>query len=344
MAVDYRELQEYLAAHSDGIVEAYCEALRREGNPLASLSAAESRAAVVPILAAASGRSLDCDEASQAVGQARAGQVLSPVDSLRAASTLYHVCADVIGRAVEELDATRDAQVRLVGDVHDAIMHRVTAAALPYANVILRQIHSAQKEERKRIARDLHDRAGYAIAIALQQIELEQIAIERGEDPAPYSEALGHALREAAAMVQEIAVELGQAALAGGLSEALEDFIVVNGEDRVSLQISGEENLDGPEWIMEQVYLAIREGVRNALRHSQAPDIRLSITAEPSVLHAEIVDEGLGFHPEEQGSVSSGKGLVSMYERVQLLSGHFIVDSAPGRGTTLRFTIPLAPA
>lgn len=343
MTDDYEQLQEYVAAQSCEVVTKYHAALRREGNPLGALPLEEIRSAVAPILAAVVGTDARVEETARSIGQARARQLRNPLHSLRAAGTLYHCCAEAIVDGAERLEIARSVQARMLGDLHDAIMHQVTAAALPYSNVLLRQIHSAQREERKRVARDLHDRAGYAIAIALQQIELRQIAIERGEDDGSYIAVLGHSLREAAAMVQEIAIELGQTGINEGLVEALEDFISIHGEERVSMQVTGAEHLNAPEWVIEQAYLALREGVRNALRHSHSPRIRVRIDAVPAELRAEVADEGAGFRQEDLTTTSSGKGMVSMYERVQLLGGGFTVTSSPGYGTILSFTIPLPP-
>lgn len=337
-------LQGLLVLKVDEIASQYRAALFAQDNPLASLPIEETRAAIAPILSAVAGGRPVSDASASRIGQSRARQLRNPMHSLRAASTLYAVLTDVIGDGARELDAPREAEIRLLGLVHNAIMQQVTAAALPYSNILLRQIHSAQREERKRIARDLHDRAGYAVAIALQQIELRQIAIEQGEDGEAYLDVLGHSLREAASMIQEIAVELGRADTNEGLFKALEDFIAAHGRSRVVLEASGCEQVNAPDWIVEEAYLAIREGVRNALRHTDSSEVLVSVEVVPGELRARVVDSGEGFDPEGLPLTSSGKGMVSMVERIQLLGGDLTVTSAPGQGTTLTFAIPLPNA
>lgn len=336
----YGRLQSHVCAHRHLLAERYKDALLQTGNPLGELPLDETERAIAPILDHIAGERTSIQQTAPRIGQARARQLRNPMHSLRAASTLYTVAAGVIREGAEVLASPRVEELRLLATLHNAIIQQVSAAALPYSNVLLRQIHSAQREERKRIARDLHDRASYAIAIALQQIELRQIAIENGNDGEAYLEVLGHSLREAATMIQEIALELGQSDTSDGLIEALETFIANHGQSRVTLQASGRENLHAPEWILEEAYLAIREGVRNALRHSRSPQVQVIVNAEPGEMRAQVIDTGAGFSPDSTLDRGSGKGMVSMFERVQLLGGDFDVTSS-SQGTTLTFAIPL---
>lgn len=232
-------------------------------------------------------------------------------------------------------------------DLHKVVMTRVNAAAIPYANSLLQHLTSASREERKRIARELHDRVAYAIAVSLQQLELRDIALERGDqhDAEQRLLVLGHSLREVAFMVQEMAVDIGTAVGDAGLEDVLARLVEQQGPGRVELTFVGSEAGAGaPEWFLDEVYLTIREAVRNAVAHSDASSIAVDVRQDDRQIHASIRDDGRGFSPKERTSASSGKGLVAMAERIELVGGTVRIESQPGRGTEVEILVPFVDA
>src|SRR5262249_29223014 len=91
--------------------------------------------------------------------------------------------------------------------------------------------------------------------------------------------------------------------------------------------------------LRHQVFLAFKEALANVVHHAEASEVRVSIHTEPGELRVDVADNGrglpVGHRPEELN------GLSNMRDRVEKLRGHFEVSGAPGRGTTLHFTVPL---
>jgi signal transduction histidine kinase len=83
-----------------------------------------------------------------------------------------------------------------------------------------------------------------------------------------------------------------------------------------------------------------QEALANALKHSDAGQVRLELRAEDGQVAVSVTDDGLGFDPDGDGSTRAGLGLRLMRERVEELGGSIRVDSATGRGTSVRVLIP----
>jgi two-component system sensor histidine kinase DegS len=87
------------------------------------------------------------------------------------------------------------------------------------------------------------------------------------------------------------------------------------------------------------VYRIARELLLNAVKHSEASEIVVATSRSGNMLVVEVVDDGVGFDVETSGH--SSYGLPSLRERVAGLGGRLQVDSSPGRGTVVRFRVPL---
>jgi signal transduction histidine kinase len=345
-AVDHgvAALRQYLADASPQLVENYKALLMQEGNPLGMAPMESISRVIQPILAAVLSGDPSQDNLAASVGRTRAEELSNPMHSLRAASALYGVCADAITEGTEAAAVSPQVQARMLADLHNAILGRVTQAALPYANVLLKHINTAHLEERKRIARALHDRAGHAIAISLQQLDLRQLALQEGDEEEGQFrlDVLAQSLREAAAMIHETAVELGRTHTDGGLVAALEAYVDLHGCDRVMMDVRDREQVDAaPQWILEEIYFAVREAIRNAMVHSNSPSIFVRLGASDGELNAEVEDQGAGIEGDPFAGNSSGKGLVSLFERVKLLGGDLSVRTGPDQGTTITLCVPV---
>jgi signal transduction histidine kinase len=93
--------------------------------------------------------------------------------------------------------------------------------------------------------------------------------------------------------------------------------------------------------VREEVYLTLREAIRNALMHSSATRLDVALAISKSWLNARVSDTGRGFSVEQTMKAGRGIGLYSMRERVQLLGGTLQLSSALGCGTTVDISIPL---
>ena len=199
--------------------------------------------------------------------------------------------------------------------------------------------------ERRAIGRELHDRVAHAMGVVHQSLQLHEALRDR--DPEKAAEKLALAKRmtlqamgqtrdlSRALRGEEAGEDLG-AALSGMLSD-----LVPEGVAR-ELSVSGDEEAI-PDEAREQLFLVLREAVRNAASHSGAAKISVSVAVEGERVVGAVEDDGRGFERKTAGPEESG-GLAHMSERASLLSGICSVGSAPGEGTRVEVSLPVGGA
>jgi two-component system sensor histidine kinase DegS len=205
----------------------------------------------------------------------------------------------------------------------------------------------AREDERRRLARDLHDGPAQALAAALFGVDLALNAHERA--PATARDEL----LAARALVREALDDL-RALMAGLRPRLLEErglVVALNGLAAMpplwGTEVSVETQGIGPgERLPADVELALfriaQEAVSNARRHGAASRVRVSLAVRPGVAELLVVDDGRGFLLEPEFSWSRrGEGLPGMRERAELLGGTLRVESAPGTGTRIAVMLPL---
>jgi signal transduction histidine kinase len=89
------------------------------------------------------------------------------------------------------------------------------------------------------------------------------------------------------------------------------------------------------------LFLAVKEGLNNAIRHAQASEVELRISQVGERLHIVITDNGRGFDPT---AVRRGNGLTNLHERLEAMHGECLIKSKPGAGTTVELVVPLSPS
>ena len=206
----------------------------------------------------------------------------------------------------------------------------------------------AEQAERERISRELHDRVAHRMGVAHQSLELyaalREVSPERAQEWLDLArESTRVALDQTRALSAELK-RLQEEELEEGLEaafRALARSIVSEGVD-VDVTFSGEESTI-PNHVAMQVYLTMREALRNAVRHSGCSRIGITLEVRDRDIHGLVEDDGEGFDPEEVGRAtpSWGVGLRSMRERAEMLGGSLRVDSRPGDGTTVEVSVPL---
>ncbi len=211
---------------------------------------------------------------------------------------------------------------------------------------LLQHVINAQEEERKRVARELHDETGQALTALL--MSLESVEADGRELSAPLREqfARTHRLtREALQNLRTIILDLRPAALDDlGLVPAIRRYAAHHLEP-----LGIEFTIDTQDWpkarlaatVETALFRIIQEGINNVARHAHARHVRLSLTASAEGISARVEDDGEGFDPN---APREGLGLAGMRERVSLVGGRVEVHSAPGRGTQVQISIPLQRA
>ena len=100
-----------------------------------------------------------------------------------------------------------------------------------------------------------------------------------------------------------------------------------------------------PSELRHNVFLAAKEALNNVIKHAQATEVHLRLEPQAAAFKLVIEDNGCGFVQTTPASLTSGRsarhGLVGIKERIESLGGHFSLDSAPGRGTCVTFTVPV---
>jgi signal transduction histidine kinase len=202
----------------------------------------------------------------------------------------------------------------------------------------VRALLDGQETERRRLARELHDEAGQALASIL--LGLKALERDVGEEPlAVIRELVDSALGN----VRRLTVELRPPALDDfGLGAALERLAGVIGERSsftVDVNVALPEGLLPPEH-ETAIYRVVQEALTNVVKHASAKHVSIVVAGSEKAVRAVIEDDGVGFAP---GRVREhALGLVGMRERAQLLGGRLEVESSPGSGTTVVVEIPLS--
>lgn len=256
-------------------------------------------------------------------------------------------------RQHELVDATESLNVRL-REAHDQLEERVAertaelAAALESLESemarrrdLARRLSTAQEDERRRVARDLHDTVGQLMA----GLSLAFKAIETGgELPAPAVARLADAQRvmnELSREVHSLAVRLRPTSLDDiGLEAALEHLVVEWSPRtgvRADFYAAGLERLPGE--VETAVYRIVQEALTNVAKHADATVVSVVVTRPDGFVSVVVEDDGTGFDPN---AVPKGRlGLMGMRERVELVGGEIDIGSNPGAGTTVAVRIPV---
>ena len=246
--------------------------------------------------------------------------------------TAQRESTEAVERARAELETrvqTRTGELRREIENHAAAKDAVTH--------LLHRVVNAQEDERRRIARDLHDHLG-------QQLTALRLALERhqgkgdGSADADVDDALS-LTRQIGKDVDFLAWELRPAALDElGLVAALPRFI---DEWSLHVGVAAEFHLRGYEagHLSSNTELAFyriaQEALNNVAKHAHASRVDVLLAADGGDVVLVIEDDGVGFEPAEPGDTARGLGLASMHERAALVGASVQIESTAGKGTAV---------
>jgi signal transduction histidine kinase len=186
----------------------------------------------------------------------------------------------------------------------------------------------ATSEERRRVARDLHDGLAHELAFIASKARRNGAPSEVKE----LSGAADRALDEARRAITVLSLSAPQS-LVAALTQTAEDLGVRLG---VPVLVDLDEQIEVDAEVAEQLLRIVREGLTNAAVHADAHYVTLTLREATDGHRIVIADDGRGFDPNHVDPTRFG--LVSMRERAASLRGTFSVDSSPGRGTRLEVT------
>jgi len=204
----------------------------------------------------------------------------------------------------------------------------------------------AEAEERKRISRELHDRVAHSMGVVHQSLELYEVFKEGKPSQAEAKMKLAReTTREALDLTRNISRELHNTEAGDGLSAALSNLLKTAAPPGLesSVSVEGDEGLIPPR-VREQLFLILREAVRNAVSHSGAGRLGIEVKVSPERVVGCVEDDGRGFEETSEGDGDNGvpgRGLHSMRERAELVGGAVRLSSTPGAGTKIEASVPL---
>lgn len=201
----------------------------------------------------------------------------------------------------------------------------------------------AQEEERRGIARELHDQIGQSLTAALINLQM----LDPGRTSRPLRE-VREALDDVLRQVRELSLDLRPSMLDGlGLEPALRWYLERQsalGKIAVHLRCpAGEQRLPPPTETL--VFRLVQEATTNIVRHARARNLWVSVDREGPSVVLKVRDDGIGFDPAaalDRALRGGSFGLIGMKERAQLAGGAVTFDSAQGKGATVTAVLPLA--
>jgi signal transduction histidine kinase len=343
-------------ADRTAILSAYATSLEASRSPIFAEPRARDQAMtyaseiIAYVAASAQGSQIRIDDRHELlpwmIGAAQADNELSLADLLRAAAIFFDVTVTTVARHVKDDPGLLPSFITAVMTLNEGISRRIREATLAYTGYLLERVDQAHMDERRRIARDLHDRLGEGMSVAFRQLELHEITSR--EDPlvpSPWAARAKDAITEAMRRLRVVTADLRQDAVRS-LEKALIQYIdSVAGDGAaaadVRLRVSGDETW-APPAVIEEAFLIVREAIRNALKHGAPRLVMIGVALAPHELHAWVEDDGRGFVLVNRAAPGlAGTGIASMRERAALLGGRLTIASVPGQGTHVELVLPL---
>ena len=223
------------------------------------------------------------------------------------------------------------------------IMLREGGPAKTFAQMLL----AAREEEKKNICKTLHDELGSSAVMLGALLRVAQLSVEKGACKQALCdlEQLSQQLQASLERMKNVIVSLRppsleqDGALGGCLRELLENvshYLRISFKFDYSPRLSERGISDNVKILL---YRVVQEALNNIAKHARAKYIAASLKKKKNMLYLTISDDGIGFSPEEQRSISH-IGLLAMKDSVHLLGGNIRIKSAPGKGTEIEVSCP----
>ena len=199
------------------------------------------------------------------------------------------------------------------------------------------QVFTAQDQERRRIAVDLHD--GVCQMLTAARLRVESIAFEPGaEDLSMVSEILRQSIDDIRAISHNLhPTILDDLGIVAAIKKACRELAEA-GSCQVDFEGEAVPNaLSGD--MQNHLFRLVQEALQNAAKHSDCDRIAVTMRREDSILEIRIKDDGVGFTPEDRSAASTGSGIANMRERARVLGAQLTINSTPN-GTQICVRVP----
>ncbi len=202
----------------------------------------------------------------------------------------------------------------------------------------------AQEQERQTLSRELHDQVGQTLTAIKIDIARAESRLEPGQtDIAERLRRARLGAEETLGIIRRLSMLLRPSMLDDiGLSAALSWYARQFSESTgIKVHLTDDGSADHlPDSHKTSLYRIVQEALTNCARHSGARQVHIHLHSADDTYELRIEDDGQGFEPSRR---ARGLGLIGIQERIEEMRGRLVVDSAPGRGTRLQVSIPVAP-
>lgn len=257
-----------------------------------------------------------------------------------AAITAYGV-AESVGAPLRVMELSEWPLMFLIAVLVAWMADRRTATARLYVALFRRasdRLLTVQEDERRRFARELHDGVGQLLTALT--LHLDAAALPR-RDSGERLERARQLATEALEETRQLANRLRPARLEHvGLVAAVRDLV---GRAGIPADFRADPTIDEAQLdptVATEAYRVVQEALSNVARHSGARRVVVEMAMAGEELRITVADDGCGFDPA--ASEAQGLGLAGMRERALLVGGALRLFSAPGQGTTVTLTVPVA--
>jgi two-component system sensor histidine kinase UhpB len=246
---------------------------------------------------------------------------------------------------IESIDPAAPGELELPADTQEA--EELVRLAASFRRMLVRiederrrsgrLVLRAQEEERRRLARDLHDEVNQALtAILLRLQALSQTAPPDLEDELTELKRLvNQAMGELLQLARQLRpTALDDHGLLPAMASQVKRFAAQTGI-KADLNATGKSSLAPDEEIA--VYRIAQEALANVARHADAKNVEVDLRTGDEGVELTVRDDGRGFEPDRP---ANGLGLGGMAERARLVGGELTIESRPGAGTELCLRVP----
>lgn len=280
----------------------------------------------------------------------RDGPVLTGYAKIVRDLTERRKAEEELRRAHEELEARVEERTRELQETAGYLLTEAEERAQAEGRVraLLRQLVTVQEEERRRIARELHDTLGQQLAALRLSMEIFKSRAGGRAGVSEEAERMQSIFDRLNSDVDFLAWELRPAALDQlGLDAALQTFVREwSAHFRVEADYHGfgSEAPRLPPEVETNLYRILQEALQNVHKHAGAEHVSVLLERRDGQAVLIVEDDGRGYDPEEEAAAGGDKGMgvTNMRERAALVGGTLEVESSTGAGTTIFVRVPVA--